>query len=210
MKKAYVETATGIAIAVALFLTGFFVAAIINKPFTHSGDMATWAGAFGTFVAFAGTIWVATSETRRRTRDELLKARLRAASMVLRLVQAQACIETVCRDLELCGKVDMGVEPFLNSRDTLKNIDIWGIDELIPLAPLPNNAAVQLAAASDQTRSAIPILENAAVRLKAEKPTERTKFAQSLHKNLSGTASLIEQSIVECEKASKALHLSVE
>lgn len=91
MKKGFLEGALMVAVAFALFMAGVFAAALIKNPPTNSGDWATWTGAFFTGLAFAGTIWLATSQERKRRENELNVARLVAAKISTEL-------EAVLRD----------------------------------------------------------------------------------------------------------------
>ncbi len=204
MKSTYVEAAAGIGIAVILFLAGFFVAVVINIRPDEIGDLATWAGALGAFLAFVGTIWVATSETRRRHRAELITAQLVAASMVLRLAHAGGVVAEVCRGLAEQELIDQGLDAFLKHADNLESIDRWSKDDLLPLIAIPM-IAVQLAEAGDQVDSAIKILRKMPTKPKYAFGPERMAFALNIRVLLSKTHKTLDDTVIECRKAADAL-----
>lgn len=67
-----IAIATGVG-ALAYFVA-LFVIAVSLVPQGHEGDLGTWAGAVFAGLAFAGTIWIATSEARERRRVERMRA----------------------------------------------------------------------------------------------------------------------------------------
>jgi len=104
---------------------------------------AEWVGALGAVAAFAGTIWVATSQRRGDDTKALNLATIAAAGLWDRV--EDALIST--------GKVDF----FLNhettrigaaaqslSREHLEAQRMWTADELLPLACLPDHVASRL------------------------------------------------------------------
>jgi hypothetical protein len=62
-------------------------------------DWGTWVGSVGTVATLVGTIWLATTQTRQKTKDDLTLARLHAASMVLRLHHAESVVSSACQTL---------------------------------------------------------------------------------------------------------------
>lgn len=72
-----------------LLLTCFAAAfAVIYMTCAHyypgekHGDTATWVGAAGAFLAFGGTIWIATSDNRQKEQEQLVLARVTAATVL--------------------------------------------------------------------------------------------------------------------------------
>jgi hypothetical protein len=164
------------------------------------GDLATWVGALGTFLALSGAIWIATSESRRRDRLALTTSQLVAAGMVLRLVHTQAVLTRMARKIHSLSIIDEGVGAFVKLAAQVDEIDLWSMEELLPMVALPK-LAVQLAEARDQ------ILTTKKVLLRAKDKEEhlisdgRRAFASAFHKNLSGTVDKVDQSVARCRQA---------
>jgi hypothetical protein len=58
---------------------------LINWSDLTASDWGTWIGAVGTVTTLAGTIYLATSETRRRTREDITKANIVASALAPRV-----------------------------------------------------------------------------------------------------------------------------
>lgn len=171
----------------------------------HKG--AEWLGAVGTVGAFIGTLWLATNETRRRHRDELLRGQLYAASLMLRLAQAHGGVRLACSALHMAALVDAAPGNILATREHLAKISLWTIDELIPLAVLSPLATGKLAEAADQIAHAIVMLDSAYGDSTLATKENRMVFARELFRLLSGTAEFIAAGIETCNEARVALHL---
>jgi hypothetical protein len=139
MKRAYVETAIGIGIAVALFLAGYFAAFFVDRPPASSGDTATWAGALGTLLAFGGTIWIATEEARRRHLEALWRARIAAPSMLMKISSLRAPVVQAIAILK-AGTSDREVMAFCGGQ--ISGSKIWSLAEI-------DHCAVNLALAKE-------------------------------------------------------------
>lgn len=188
----------------------FFAYTILLWPTLQPGDKGTWSGALGTVGTLIGTIWLATSESRRRHRDEITRARLHAASFMLQLAHASGAIGQVARSLQRDIQIDRGPTPILACLSVMREIELWAIEDLIPLAPLPNNVAALLAEAADQIKSFTKILDKAGRDESLSTPEKRKSFAEKAHRLMSGTASLLDVGIQQCDVARTAIHLSVD
>jgi hypothetical protein len=123
-------------------------------------DWGTWAGAVGTVATLIWTVRLATAQTRQKTKDDPTLARLHA-SMVRRLAHAQTVVADVCRMLDIGRQIQMGPEHCASMAGKLDSIDLWAVDELVPLVPLPSNTAAKLAQSADQIRTAQKVLRKA-------------------------------------------------
>lgn len=118
-----------------------------------SEQTAAWAGAMATYLAFGGTLWIATIEWRRRRRDALELAALTASALVTRLRDAST----------LCGQTLEWLDtlPGEPTFDPLKiqllagyeHIRLWDSAELVPLIVLGKDIAAQLARMPDRLES---------------------------------------------------------
>jgi hypothetical protein len=113
------------------------------QPMTIS-DWGTWVGSIGTVGALIGTIWLATAEQRRRHRESMDLATLAAASLLLRLARMTGTIQRVLNVLE--AERPQGVATnYRYCSETLAKADRWTNEDLLPLIPLRNHAAANLA-----------------------------------------------------------------
>jgi hypothetical protein len=113
---------------------------------------ATWVGAVGTVATLAGTIWLATTESRRRRKEELERAYIVAAALAPRISQLRMEISAVegslsFKDLE----TDSHRTPSEEADSILSSAYRPATsDELILLTPLGDNCANKLAYAQAQ------------------------------------------------------------
>lgn len=126
---------------------------IISLPIPE-GKGPEWTGAIGTVGALIGTIWLATTESRRRAHEEIQKANLRAASFHLRIASAAGYVGAVS-EIFATNENPFSAQHFNWAREKLLEIDLWTPDELMPLVPLGNRLAISLAQSADQVHAAI-------------------------------------------------------
>lgn len=181
MKKAYWESAAGIAIAGALFLSGLAFAYVFKLLPKHPGDSATWAGALLAGLAFSGTIYLAISDRRKRNADALVLAELTARSVYLRIAHMQVAMATVVEWLETASHIDQDLIGFKTCADHLIAERLWRVSEIEPLAALPNQSAILLASIADEIASSITLLSNSVRNSKLADSMERRDFAIDMH-----------------------------
>lgn len=122
---------------------------LLTLPFP-SGKEPEWVGAIGTVLTLVGTIWLATNETRNRERDELQRARLRAAGLLLRVLNVRnAFAEVQSAALATVLSTDDMVS-FHELLVRIGRLPMWTIEDVEPLIPLPNNTAALLAQSADE------------------------------------------------------------
>jgi hypothetical protein len=97
-----------------------------------------WIAAIGAIAAFAGTIWIATSERRRRFREERDLATLAAANVYDRVGEAYSAISKIAKDLD---KPAQDRHAMLSLLDGLK---LWEQAEILPLVRLPDHIGTRL------------------------------------------------------------------
>jgi hypothetical protein len=118
-----------------------------------STDLAAWIAAVGTIGTLIGTIWLATAETRLRTDIELTKAKMIAASQVLRLNTCIRHFEEISNsinEIDTPNGVEIHVPAHLDScLAKLQEIDLWSVADCVELIPLPEYSAWRLAIATD-------------------------------------------------------------
>jgi|GEM_PF-1731456 len=192
--------------ATVIWLCGYLFGLFGAHPPTKESDAATWAGAFGTFLAFGGTVWLATNETRRRERSELVAAQLLAASMVLRLAHAASALTKASRKIDEAGKVDVGLGQFSDAALEMESIDLWTPVDLTQLAAIPT-LAVRLAESGDQIKTAIIILRQFPAKPAANDGPRRMEFARKLYPNLAATQKVVNACSDECRHAANALQI---
>ncbi|WP_219135400.1 hypothetical protein [Janthinobacterium sp. UMAB-60] len=129
---------------------------------------AYWVAAIGTTGTLLGTLWIATSETRRRRNDASAIARLTAAAMYFQHIHNEANTKFALKCLkdanshELLAQKGMGHLLILakNAHRLLAKVNQWTPTELLRLAPLPYDCAAQLAAAHGRIGSTVSLLSD--------------------------------------------------
>ncbi|MNS20062.1 hypothetical protein D3C72_517930 [compost metagenome] len=197
MKKAYWETALGIAIAVAIFASGLSLGFIVNRFPSAPGDAATWAGALLAGLAFAGTIWIAVSQAHRDRQEKRTLAELAAASFSPRIIQVMASVTEADAHIKSWGGF---FEDFQGCADHLRKHELWSPADLIPLAPLPNDAAIKLAAAVSNIKACISMLEGAH---KDVVEQDMPEFCAYMQDSLGEISLQLVSGFTECHRASR-------
>lgn len=101
-----------------------------------------WIAALGTIAAFAGTIWIATSERRQRILVERDRATLAAADVYDRV---DICHRVVCDVAERVG-TDGALQPVtaVAVHRLMGQLSLWEQAEILPLIGLPGHVATRL------------------------------------------------------------------
>lgn len=149
-------------LVVALGVTALVHEVVILWP-ADVQKAAEWTGAIGTVGTLIGTIWLATAQTRRRDRDELLRAKLAGVGQMFRLAHAIRDITEVRNTLQTLAICDLGGSHLMNCISKLSAIPLWTADELVPMIPLPGSTAARLAATGDQMNAVIRKVNEAAM-----------------------------------------------
>lgn len=108
-------------------------AADIVAAHKEVGDLATWVGAIGTVLTLVGTIFLATQERRRSHREVFTNARLIAAGLSLRVVNAQGAMKNAAKFLEPFAVMDAGDEPLRKALLELDSCPVWSSQEVAPI-----------------------------------------------------------------------------
>jgi general stress protein CsbA len=132
-----------------MLVATILICVLINSRIKmDASDWGTWVGAIGTVGTLIGTVILATAETRRRHREEMQLARISAAALLPRLIDAESCIKSVVRDLD-------GEAPSENFREItsafgerLDELVLWKPDEMRTLIALLENDSAHLAIAA--------------------------------------------------------------
>lgn len=131
-------------IALGGFVLGLEVATAAIQARDKWGDSATWAGAAGTLAAFIATVWVATGQSRQRTLEAHNRAVLCVAKHLPQMHRCLGKLDESCRTLEILtnnGQLSAYSGPVF----VVLNACEWPVDDLEPLAVLPQDAAYRLA-----------------------------------------------------------------
>jgi hypothetical protein len=118
------------------------------QPMTIS-DWGTWVGSIGTVATLIGTIYLATSETRKRNHQELVIAALHSSAIEMRLAHAKGRLDaTKMLLLAILEKQDPHPQLMKQALNLLLEIDEPSPDDLLPLAVLKNNTAIVIVRSS--------------------------------------------------------------
>lgn len=162
------------------------------------GDLATWLGAIGTISAFFGTIYIARTETRRRERSERALAQLHAAAWIMRLIDAKAAMNHVIRILDAAALAPTDVTFAFEGRSILDRITVWSVNDLIPLATLPDNTAKNLARAITHIEGMRKVFDNEIARAQQYTDESRQDVANTFAGSIRTTRDLIDSALTSC------------
>jgi hypothetical protein len=101
-----------------------------------------WIAAIGAIAAFAGTIWIATSERRRRYREERDLATLAAANIYDRVGEAYSAISRIAKDFDHANNQSPPDRHAMLIR--LDGLKLWEQAEILPLVRLPDHIGTRL------------------------------------------------------------------
>lgn len=125
------------------------------QPLSAS-DWGTWVGAVGTVATLFGTIRLATSETRRRHRQELALAQLHSLAIRDRLNRANSNLKTAIAILEIALECDGDGEDLaylVAANKELVEIPPLLIEDLVPIAAFNSKVAFLLVTVGNHLRT---------------------------------------------------------
>lgn len=170
-----------------------------------NAEMLAAVGTVGTLI---GTIVLASMSSWTRRQEQTLTAELHAVAMRARLREARFHIHQVYKRLHhFISGIDPNRADFEGMLATLREIEIWEIDEIIPFAPLSDGAAARLAASAGEIRQVIAGFE--AVRYDATMSNSEpgVAFAENQAKTLLEAHNNILAVIMVCTRARQSLGL---
>lgn len=101
-----------------------------------------WIGALGTIAAFAGTIWIATSERRKEHRAELNLATVAAAELFDGLKTYLGMLQGTAE--KIGSENEISEVRLIECRTWFQTAELWTREEILPLATLPDHVAPRL------------------------------------------------------------------
>lgn len=131
--------------SVWLTIAGLLIAAFIwlgNECNLTKADWGTWVGSVGTVGTLIGTVWIATSERRKREAEAHSLASITASAILFKLMEIRKALHACC---------DALASPLENPWSTMRicasvigEAQMWTTHELALLALLPNHLATTL------------------------------------------------------------------
>jgi hypothetical protein len=174
-----------------------------------AADWAAWLGAFGTIGALVGAIWIANTQTRIANETDLLRARLYASAMTMRLKQTSIILQIAADNFENYSAMSPDLTIFENCRGQIAGLiaskNFYAVDELIPLAPLPNGVAALLSNSYGLLTAFDHLVDSGINRGRARNLVSRLEFAEELKGHLLQTKQWVQKAQTECESATLAL-----
>lgn len=142
MTSAYVQSAIGIAIALALFLVGMAFGMVVNQwKAGVIGDAATWAGAALAGLAFGGTIFLARTDHWNKKKTERDLILIKSTAIQNALATLIDLIDTAIAELNRNTSSENAFQ-FVLQR--LRKIVFWSDIDAIPFIAMQDNTAVNL------------------------------------------------------------------
>lgn len=163
----------------------------------NAADWGTWVGAVGTVAALAGTIWLATSEQRRRVRTEKDLALVTAASFTLRIAAVESALQMVKKRMDYdirCGVPSNYTELARMVRDA----GVWQGPDVIPLICLERHVAARLAFVSVEVTALSTSLKQAAERPGLEYKTASAKFNDVSIRRMNSALETLKATFIDC------------
>lgn len=148
---------------VSLGAIGFAGYELIDWRCLTATEWAAWIGAIGTLLAFAGTIWIATSQRRDRARREHARAIIKAPEAKIIALHLRARIDKA--GVRLKSHHDAYVVNGEMDHDLLdqcarliEQIELWSGDDLSTFAEVSSDLAIELAVIKIQIDTVIRYL----------------------------------------------------
>jgi len=171
------------------------------------GDWGTWTGGIGTVGTLIGTIWLSTAQSRKESRAETTLARLHAVGLIVRLQVVAHTLDLACMELEFVSAENYNGNRLENAKAQIATIVVWSLEELIPLAPLPDFIAAKLASARARITS-FPAFAESVMRMSGlQTPEQRFQYANELLKEIRITKTLVESAQSGCIDAARKFQI---
>ncbi|OHV96212.1 hypothetical protein AKG95_15565 [Janthinobacterium lividum] len=192
----------GVSILGIIVELGYFAFYAIPWPKFGVAEWAYWVAAIGTTGTLIGTLWIATSENRRRRNDASAVARLTAAAMYFQHLHNQANANFALHCLKVANNHELlalkGMEHILiltkNAHRLLAKVNQWTPTELLRLAPLHGDCAAQLAAAHGRIGSTMSLLSDI---------EESSQNQASFFEHLSTNCTVLESAVQQLQSTSR-------
>ena len=204
---AFLTFAVGLLALIGVLLFTWSIESATPWAVMGPDDWGVWVGSIGMVGALFGTIFLATTETRRRHQEKLVLAHLHAAAMIARIQLAHNSVFVLVRTLADREDVDEIGPSFYQERlDSLRSLKLWTVSDLVHLVPLPHNTATKLAQAVDQLHAIERLLKTA----QAER-FDGTKLDRISSRNaILGRASVVRLQLRDAEKICRKAQVTVE
>lgn len=175
-------------VAASSLATIAFTVILLLFPSMNTEVAAAWAGAFGAFLAFLGTIYLATQETRRRKREAHVRAQIAAPGFAMKLSTLRPVIVQAIKILSSENPIDKETLHFCGS--LFHKVQFWTNDDIEPIACLPNGCAINLAMLKEITEM---------VRRALDDPTDDPmKFVGEMVTQLHTALIILDMALNEC------------
>lgn len=124
-------------------ITCLWMGGVTLKTFMspEKGSWPDWIAAFGTLGAFAGTIWIASAETRRRMRQEDAVARIISPVLAMRLTRLIPALEASIRAMAIAGHEE-NIRKWCSNQ--LISCPLWSAEEMEKMVCLPDDCAINM------------------------------------------------------------------
>lgn len=191
----------GLAMLVALHQLVSILMSTHNWRGLTAGDWATWIGAIGTVATLGMTIRIATTETRRRRHEELLRANITAAALAPRIQVAARMLNHFKTRLMFQNLEGAPYRTAAEEAEFLLGINFpeATTEELLILAGLEGNLASKLAYAQARLGVVRVTIKNS-----TEQDPERLLSSQDAKKWEAWTEELAERFSVIASRCARA------
>jgi hypothetical protein len=170
---------------------------LITIPYPSNNKGAEWVAAIGTVGTLIGTIWLASSDRRERSRRELDFATVIAVEFTEILPNVICATKTVINLLNDEFLTAYGQE-YHTMANHLEMAGIWSVEDLTKLIVVPNRTAAKLALARAHLLSEIARFREATTSAQSRTQEETFQFNRSAAENLTSLLPSMEQGYGEC------------
>lgn len=140
-----------------------------------ASDWGTWTGAICTVATLAVTVRIATSEQRRRIRNEKDLALVTLTGLIFRIEIVKQSLNTIVVMMQADIRQNFASD-YVRMSMLIAQCPIWKPEELVPLVGIPDHLAPRLAYAAAEIEGLRIAFEMVAASTHFQDPTVSTNF----------------------------------
>lgn len=164
----------------------------------EAADWGVWVGAVGTVATLAVTVWIATSEQRKRLRAEKDLALVTITGLIFRIEIVKGMLNTIAVMLQADIRRNFASD-YVTMHALLVQCPIWRPEELVPLVGIPEHLAPRLAYAAAEINGLRIAFEMVASTPHYQDPTVSTNFNIITLPRLNSPQEILHDALFRCK-----------